>query len=138
MMELELDGVSRAEAGALTVRGQLPDDCTHSGNEPSFSVLELSAAGMSQQDRLASVFPSVASFCQFALRYETAQQVRTSHRALEEQGGQRRRTCPPGSLETCISPALRPPLPPSSVRDNETLSQYQIGSPAKVKLLRRL
>lgn len=42
MMELELDGVSRAEAGALTVRGQLRDDFTHSGNEPSFSVLERS------------------------------------------------------------------------------------------------
>lgn len=36
MMELELDGVSRADAdpGALTVRGQLWV-FTHSGNEPS-------------------------------------------------------------------------------------------------------
>lgn len=59
MMELELDGVSRAEAGALAVQGQLGDDLlTAETSRPSLC-WRLSAAGMSQQDRIASLFPSV-------------------------------------------------------------------------------
>lgn len=119
-MELELDGGSRADAGALTGRGQRWDDllpALTSRRAPVLHPGELSAAVSYRPDRLlqAFVFPE------------------------REGGGQRRRKCPPGSVKMCISPALRPPPPPpSSVRDNETLGQYQIGFPAKVNLLRRL
>lgn len=63
-MELELDGVSRADAGAPTVRGQLCDyllTAVMSRRAPVLHHGELSAAVMCQQDRLpqAFVFPFV-------------------------------------------------------------------------------
>lgn len=93
---------------------------------------------MYQQDRLPQAFGfhlcvRRQSFCQFVLRNVSAEQVRTSHRAFR--GGRRSETEEMSTRQpenVHLSGSKIPP--PSSVSDNETLSQYQIGLPAKVNL----
>lgn len=63
-MELELDGVNGADAGALTVRGRRCDYLLTAVMRHRASVL-LSAAVMPQQDRLLQACVGLRSCCVF-------------------------------------------------------------------------